>query len=151
MSNRSPSLTWLTHLSLARGLLEHVYQHRTQLIEMIVLTIVRNIQCILHCKDMTAPHVCKTLCVCERPFKHVPQCLVRSWWLSECAHGSGSSWTGEARGTAAWRGLHGISVSVSPLPPNTHTHTHQSIHTVYTHTYTHPSLSLMPQQHLGNR
>ena len=65
---------------------------------------------------------------------------MQSWWLGEPAHGSRSSWTGEARGTAAWRGLHGISVSVSPLPPNTHTHTHthQSIHTVYTHTYTHP-------------
>lgn len=68
--------------------------------------------------------------------------------VAKSAHGNRSSWTGKAGGTAAWRGLRGVSVSVSPLPSLTHTPAHT--YSIYPHIHT-PSLSLVQQQHPGNR
>lgn len=74
------------------------------------------------CEDTTGAQVHGTARVRGHPCGASVHVYVGCSGLS--AHGSGSVLAWRGRGTAAWRGLCGISLSGPPPPPHQTTHTH---------------------------
>ncbi len=151
VSNGSSAVTWLRHLSLARGLLENVYQHRAQPMDFSVFSdvathyIVRNIhtETFDHsARVQVAPCVLTLVYVCD-------WCRVGGWVSLHMA----AEAVGLAKREAQLLGEGSVAfLCLCPLSLQTHTHTHTPEHTysIYPHIHT-PSPSVTLQQHPGNR